>query len=376
MNTTDILDPLGYSIVMNHLLQVFQRFICLIFISLSGMSLTVSAGGGMPAQVQVTKAKFVELSPSIWIAGTIISRHDSKLSSEVEGRIETLLEVGDIIEKGGLVASIDDTTIRMQLEEAKAEIIPLEAKLNFFNREVERLDKLAKQNNAAKNRLDEVISDRDEMRGEISMKQTRLAQARDTLKRTTILAPFTGVVAERFMEEGEWAKIGDELVRLVNTESKEIQGRIQQQSAAFIKQGNPLEVTDGKSQTMATVKTLVPVGDAISRLYEIRLDFQETGWMAGHAVRIKVPTAKSQNALVVPRDALVIRENTLKVFRILEDNTAEVVFVETGIANDNLIEVIGEINEGDKIVIRGNERLLPQQQVNIQQDNFNKANVQ
>ncbi len=354
---------------MNQSSQVFLRFIYLTFISLSGMSSTVCAGGNMPAQVQIIEAKYVELAPSIWIAGTIISRHDSKLSSEVEGRIESLLEVGDMIEKGGLVASIDDTTIRMQLEEAKAEIIPIRAKLIFFKQEVERLDKLAKENNAAKNRLDEVISDRDQMRGELSMKQTRLSQARDTLNRTAILAPFTGVVAERFKEEGEWAKIGDELLRLVNTESKEIQGRIQQQSAAFINQGNSLEVTDGKSQIMATVKTLVPVGDSISRLYELRLDFQETKWMAGHAVRIRVPTAKSQNALVVPRDALVIRENTLKVFRILEDNTAEVVFVKTGIANEDLIEVIGEINEGDKIVIRGNERLLPQQQVNIQQAN-------
>ena len=355
---------------MNQSSQVFHRFIYLIFISLSGMSSMVCAGGGMPAQVQIIEAKYVQLAPSIWIAGTIISRHDSKLSSEVEGRIESLLEVGDMIEKGELVARVDDTTIRMQLEEAKAEIIPIKAKLNFFNHEVERLDKLAKENNAAKNRLDEVISDRDQMRGELSMKQTRLSQARDTLNRTTILAPFTGVVAERYKEEGEWAKIGDELLRLVNTESKEIQGRIQQESAAFIKQGNSLEVTDGKSQTVATIKTLVPVGDYVSRLYEIRLNFRGTGWMAGHAVRIKVPTAKPQNVLVVPRDALVIRENILKVFRILEDNTAEVVFVETGIASEDLIEIIGEINEGDKIVIRGNERLRPQQQVNIQQLNI------
>ncbi len=357
---------------MNQSSQVFQCFIYLIFFSLSGMTATVSAGGGMTAQVQVVEAKFVELAPSIWIAGTIISRHDAKISSEVEGRIESLLEVGDMIEKGELVASIDDSTFLLQLEEAKAGIAPIKAKLNFFNREVERLNQLAKENNAAKNRLDEVISDRDQMRGELSMKQTRLAQARDTLKRTTILAPFTGVVAERFKEEGEWAKIGDELVRLVNTEAKEVQGRIQQQSAAFIKQGNSLVVTDGKSLTMATVKTLVPVGDAVSRLYEIRLDIQGTGWMAGHAVRIKVPTAKPQYVLVVPRDALVIRGNVIKVFRILENNTAEVVFVKTGIANGDLIEIVGEVNEGDNIVIRGNERLRPQQQVNIQQLNVQK----
>lgn len=348
---------------MNQYSQVFQ---CIICITLFFVSSIVSAGG-MAVPVQVVDARNIELAPGIWIAGTVISHQDARISSEVEGRIELLIEIGDEINEGEIIAKIDDTTIRMQLEEARAEISPIEAKLNFFNRQAERLNQLAKQNNAAKNRLDEVNSDRDQMRGELLMMNTRLTQARDKLNRTTILAPFNGVVAERFKEAGEWAKIGDELVRLVNTESTEIRGRIQQQSATFIKKGDSIEVTDGQARTMATVRTLVPVGDDISRLYEIRLDFDETAWLAGHAVRIKVPTAIPQNVLVVPRDALVIRENTIKVFRILEDNTAEAVYVKTGIANDMLIEVTGDINEGDKIVVRGNERLLPQQQVNIQQ---------
>lgn len=348
---------------MNQYSQVFQCIICatLFFVS------SIVSAADMAVPVQVVDARNIELAPGIWIAGTVISHQDARISSEVEGRIELLVEIGDEINEGEIIAKIDDTTIRMQLEEARAEISPIEAKLNFFNRQAERLNQLAKQNNAAKNRLDEVNSDRDQMRGELSMMNTRLAQARDKLNRTTILAPFNGVVAERFKEAGEWAKIGDELVRLVNTEATEIQGRIQQQSATFIKKGDSIEVTDGQARTMATVKTLVPVGDDISRLYEIRLDFDETAWLAGHAVRIKVPTAIPQNVLVVPRDALVIRENTIKVFRILEDNTAEAVYVKTGIANDMLIEVTGDINEGDKIVVRGNERLLPQQQVNIQQ---------
>lgn len=351
---------------MNQYSQVFQCIICSALFFLSGIISTVNAGD-MAVPVQVVDAINIELAPSIWIAGTIISHQDARVSSEVEGRIELLVEVGDEINEGEIIAKIDDTTIRMQVEEAQAEIFPIEAKLNFFNRETERLNQLAKQNNAAKNRLDEVKSDRDQMFGELLMKKTRLAQARDKLNRTTILAPFNGVVAERFKEAGEWAKIGDELVRLVNTEATEIQGRIQQESATFIKKGDSIEVTDGQAQTMATVRTLVPVGDDVSRLYEIRLDFDEAAWMAGHAVRIKVPTAIPQNVLVVPRDALVIRENTIKVFRILENNTAEAVFVKTGIANDMLIEVTGDINVGDKIVVRGNERLLPQQQVNIQQ---------
>jgi RND family efflux transporter MFP subunit len=355
---------------MTRLPQVFQFVIYITIISLSGISSAVNAGEGMSAPVQVVEAKYIELAPGIWIAGTIISRYDAKLSSEVEGRIEFLVEVGDKIREGEVIASIDDTTMRMRFDEAKAEIAPIEAKLKFYIGELERLNQLAKENNAAKNRVDEVISDRDEMRGELIMKQTRLAQAKDILKRSTIIAPFSGIIAERFKEEGEWAKTGDNLIRLVNIESKEIQGRIQQESAVFINKGDVIEVSDNQNKTMATVKTLVPVGDAISRLYEIRLDYQKPEWMAGHAVKIRVPTAKPQNALMVPRDALVIRENVIKVFRILENNIAEAVPVKTGIADENFIEIIGDINQGDKIVVRGNERLRPQQQVNIQETNI------
>ena len=282
---------------MTRLPQVFQLVISITILSLSVSSSAVNAGGERAVPVQVAEAEIIELSPSIWIAGTIISRHDAKLSSEVEGRIESLLEVGGEIEKGGVIASIDDTTMRMQQDEARAEIAPVEAKLKFFNAEVERLNKLAKENNAARNRLDEVISDRDEMRGKLAMKQTRLAQAGDTLKRAIILAPFSGVVAERFKEEGEWAKIGDNLIRLVNIETKEVQGRIQQESAVFIKKGDAIEVVGNQKKTLATVKTLVPVGDAVSRLYEIRLDYQQPEWMAGHAVRIRVPTVKPQKSI-------------------------------------------------------------------------------
>ncbi len=117
----------------------------------------------MAVPVQVVDARNIELAPGIWIAGTIISHQDARVSSEVEGRIELLVEVGDEINEGEIIAKIDDTTIRMQVDEARAEISSIEAKLNFFNLEAERLDQLAKQNNAAKNRLDEVKSDRDQM---------------------------------------------------------------------------------------------------------------------------------------------------------------------------------------------------------------------
>ena len=334
-------------------------------------SLTYAGGGRPPAPVQVAEVTETKLAPQAWVAGTVIGRYDAVLSAEVEGRIQVLAEVGDQVEQGKLMAQIDDAVFQIKLREAKAEIAPIAAKLNFYTRESGRLEALAQENNAAKNRLEEVISDRDEMQGELSIKQARLDQAKDTLIRTKIVAPFAGVVVERFKDEGEWAAVGEALLRLVNTATLEVQARIQQEGAALIKKGELLKITDGVQQVRAEVKTLVPVGDAVSRLYEVRLtleqsQWEQSQWIAGHAVRVAVPIAIARQVIAVPRDALVVRENTTKVFRILDDSTAEAVLVRTGIADGDLIEVIGNLNVGDQVVVRGNERLRPKQPVTIQ----------
>ncbi len=340
----------------------------LLFCVLLSTGHTVQGGGTSAVPVQVVRAVNIELAPVIWMPGTVIGRFDSKLAAEIDSRIVELAEVGDRIETGGVVARLDGTVYRLQVEEAEAGIIPIQARLEFYVREVERLEILAEQNNAAKNRLDEVQSNRNQARGELQIQKTRLDQARDRLRKTVIHAPFAGVVTDRYKTEGEWVSIGDEIIRLVNTDRLEIQARVPDTSISFIRPGVNLVVSDGRRQITAVVTTLVPVGDSLSRLYEIRLALEQDIWMTGHAVRIAIPTDAARSVVAVPRDALVIRQNNTRVFRILDDNIAEAVTVNTGIANDILIEVTGGINAGDLVVVRGNERLQPRQQVSIQQE--------
>ena len=113
------------------------------------------------------------------------------------------------------------------------------------------------------------------------------------------------------------------------------------------------------------VRTVVPVGDDRSRLYELRLTLEGEGWSAGQSVRISVPTALPQRLVSVPRDALVLRRDNTAVFRVREDNTVEKVIVTTGIAQGDWIAVDGPIQPGDRIVIRGGERLRDGKAVSV-----------
>ena len=318
-----------------------------------------------PAVVQVENAVNIEIAPFIWVSGTVIGRFDSKIAAEVDGVLENVLEVGDRVNEGGEIAKIDDSRYQLALNEISAEIRPIETMVEFFRKEAERLDKLAKQNNAAKNQLDQTQASHDEALAKIRIINAKLAMARDEVNKTTVRAAFSGVVTERYKTPGERVDAGEQIIRLINTDKIEIQARIPQESFQHIKVGDTLSIKGPSDVIEGTVRAAIPVGDDISRLYEIRVEFAKEDWPAGTAVQIATPVSNKQNVLAVPRDALVIRQSGVVIYRINNENQSELIPVQTGIANTTQIQVIGNVNENDRIVVRGNERLRPGQTVQI-----------
>ena len=135
---------------------------------------------------------------------------------------------------------------------------------------------------------------------------------------------------------------------------------------AFINTGDSVGLDIGGERYEGVVRTLVPVSDLRSRLYELRVELPAGEWRVGQSVRIAVPTEHPRKVLAVPRDALVLRRGSISLYKIDEDNVARRVAVTTGIASGRLIEVSGELEDGDRVVIRGGERLRPGQKVSIQ----------
>lgn len=339
-----------------------KRFLLLI---LTGFSSFSFAGGMPPAVVQVEEAVNTNIAPFVWVSGTVIGRFDSKVAAEVNGVLKNVLDVGDYVEENDIIAKIDDLKYRLAVNEINAEIKPIETMVEFHRKEAKRLKMLAEKNNAAKNQFDETMANRDEALAKIRVVRARLAVAEDELKKTTVRAPFSGVITERYNMKGERVDSGDQIVRLINTDKLEIQTRVPQESIQFIHAGDTLSIKGPSAEIKGRVRTVIPVGDDVSRLFEIRIEFDKKEWAAGTAVQVASPVSNKQNVIAVPRDALVIRQSGVVIYRINSENMSEVIPVKTGIANTTHIQVMGNVNEGDKIVIRGNERLRPGQKVQI-----------
>lgn len=334
-------------------------------LSVGSIGISAPKNGMRPAHVVVEQAKKQMIAPLTMYPGTLISKNDARLAAEVEGRLIWVADVGLVVMKGDVLARIDDILIKEQLVEEQAAVSREQAKYEFFSKEVKRLTRLMKKNNAAQNRLDQAISDRAVSRNELRAAQARLEQAKQYQKRTNILAPYNGVVSERYKSTGEWADRGKDIVRLVDTDALEVQAWIPIKSLSYLRLGTVLKVVAGSETARGEVSAIVPVGDDRSRLFEVRIALAETSWKPGKTLRVMVPTENAREVITVLRDALVLRRDGVYIFRVNKENLAERISVQTGIAAGSLIEVIGDIMQGDQVVTRGGERLRPGQPVKI-----------
>jgi len=326
-------------------------------------ALTVLAQGG-PVPVVVSIASERWLAPVTPYPGTVISRNQARLAAEVEGRLEWVADVGVVLRRGETVARLDDVLLEHSLLADQAAVKREQARLKYQSAEVERLTRLVRKQSVPESQLDEAISNSGMTRAEIAAGKARVALTRERLKRATLRAPFDGVITERLLQAGEWAESGDAVVRLVDTSSLEVQTWVPVNTLKFVHEGSTLRLAGNPSNTIGTVRTIVPVGDNRSRLYELRLSFDNSAWPVGADVRVAVPTARARKVLAIPRDALVLRRDGKTVYRVDAEGLAQRVPVTTGVAVGGLIEVDG-IRSGDRVVIRGGERLRPGQSVTI-----------
>ena len=345
--------------------MAFAKIVAIVAVSawLAGLATAVHAQGG-PAPVVVSVAAERLLAPVIPYPGTVISRNQARLAAEVEGRLEWVADVGVVMRKGETVARLDEVLLKHTLIADQAAVKREQARLKYQDAEVNRLAPLVKTQSVPQSQLDEAMSNRGMTEAEIGAAEARVALTRERLKRANMRAPFDGIITERLLQAGEWAESGATVVRLVDTSSLEVQTWVPVNALKFIHPGSTLTLSSNPSNAIGTVRTIVPVGDNRSRLFEVRLTVDHDRWPVGTDVRVAVPSAEARKVLTVPRDALVLRRDGTTVYRIDAEGMAQRVSVTTGIAVGELIEVDG-IQSGDRVVIRGGERLRPGQNVTI-----------
>jgi membrane fusion protein, multidrug efflux system len=264
----------------------------------------------------------------------------AKVAGEVR---EILVEEGDDVVQGQILARLDGDKLRLELNESAA-------RLQKLKRDYERnVDLKAKG----------LIStgDFDKIRYEMDALEASYNLAKLELDYTQIRAPITGVISERFIRNGKTLAIGDPVFRVTSFEPLVAYLHVPEKEYRNIDEGQrvAIEIDAIKGQSIfASVTRVSPIVDPATGTFKITIEISdaERRIKPGMFGRFAIVYDKHENALQIPRSALLEDDGNTSVFVVVE-NKAIRRTVTTGYSNKGLVEVIDGLDDDDQVISVG-----------------------
>ncbi|MGI9275844.1 MAG: efflux RND transporter periplasmic adaptor subunit [Endozoicomonas sp.] len=302
-----------------------------------------------------------------WFNGAVSSRQDAEISAEVGGRIVWMAEFGERVEAGEVLARVDDRQLKLQLQSSRLELSKARQNREYLRTELDRLEALHEKNSLSRTELDRARHEFAQAELDVEFARVQVSILEDRLSRAQVKAPFPGVVGSRSIQPNEHVQAGDVLLRLVNPDNSDIRVQIPIEVARNLDYEARLKILANDDEQMAAVSRKGVSADQRSRLVEVRLDPDTDSWLPGSPVRIAVPVILPIAAKVVPRDAVVMGAGGNAVFKIETessgDRTVREVPVQMMFGDDQQVSIIGDIMEGDIVVVRGASTLKDKDRV-------------
>ncbi|WP_129779621.1 efflux RND transporter periplasmic adaptor subunit [Peristeroidobacter soli] len=329
-----------------------------------------AGGSGVP--VTVAEVERRDVPQRIAAIGTVQSLHTVVLRPQVTGTItEVLFNEGELVERGALLARIDDRTIRAALAQAQAEKASGEADLRIAELDLARYNGLNDRSIVPRQTLEQQAALVEKLKAAIRASEARIEAQRVQLSFTEIRSPVRGRVGIRRIDPGNLVQVGDEqglvTVTQVNpisvmfTLPQEVLPRLRDVSKASQRMRVTAFDRDGSAPlAQGRLTTLDNQIDTATGTLRLRAEFDNASndlW-PGQFVTLQLETGTSAGATVVPAHALQQGLEGPFVYRVT-DAVAEPVPVVTSYLDDEIAVIATGVIPGDVIVIDGQSRLRP-----------------
>lgn len=350
------------------------------------------------------------VAESVRVLGRLVAGRRGVVATRVAGLVaEVAVAVGDRVAAGDPLARIDDRRLALDrtlalaaLAEAEAAVGDAEAEAAVAAAAIEtararretarlglgRIEKLRNSDAFSPARFDDLtqevvvaesliaeavarrqgaLAEIERARAAVERARASLAIAEVDLADTRVPAPYDGVVTRRDVSPGAYVDVGDAIVELIDESSLEVEAEIPAEHVAPLAPGVAVTVDLGPTGSApARVRAVIADENPMTRTRPVRfaLGGLPDGLAAGQSVVLELPVGPPRTALTVAKDA-VLRETSGAWVFVVVDGHAERRAVELGPAVGGRFEVLGGLAEGERVVVRGNERLQAGQAVSF-----------
>ena len=328
--------------------------------------------------VEVDKVISEPLLQTMPVLGRFVAKESGIVATRIAERVHKMyIQVGDRVKKGDLLVKLasDRLDNQIRLLQANLNIMKTQLTKETVNyRKMEQTHKriLALRTSAAFRKDREEDSERDleisaEMvsraHADIDRSKASLKAGQISLEDTNIKAPYPGVVIKRHTLPGNYVRIGDPIITILNDTDLEIEADVPSIRALALKPNTKVTAKLQNGRTLSTIiRAVIPQENSMTRAVAIRLivkdDEYQNGLSGNQSVTLKLPIGKPGDVTTVHKDAVLVK-NGKKIVYTLRKGTANVQPIKLGRAIGNRFEVLAGLKVGELVVVRGNERLRP-----------------
>jgi len=326
--------------------------------------LAASTGPKPDRPVQVQHAVFATKNVSRDFVGVVRARYETDLGFRVAGKIVTrIVNVGDRVHVGDLIARLDDRDLRLQVESAEAELAAATSNLAQAASDADRYASLKARGYAAVADYERKKSAKDEADGRLKRARRSLDMAKNQLAYAELQADADGVITATPAEPGQVVAVGQAVVRLAHRGEKEAVVALPETwlGEARRAQAQVRLWADPDHSFAATLRELSPQADTTTRTYAARFTIADPDDIVALGMTATVTLTREADAPVarLPLAAILNRGSGPAVFVVDEADALSLRKVTVASFTEDSALVTGGLRDGDKVVTLGVQTLEP-----------------
>ena len=304
---------------MRSLLHAAGAMAMALFLSACSQSEEDQGPGPAPRPVLTTVLAASD-ARALGYSGTVEPRFTTQLAFRTLGRIVSRsVDVGDLVENGEPVATIDAETLNADLRSAQAQVDSAEILARNARASFERTKRLFAEQTVAQSEVDIAQQSLSSAEAQLVSAKAQLAKAQNSLSYAVLTAPFDGVITERTGDVGQVVSAGEAVMTLARTDQREAVIDVPVERAGEISAGSSFEVVLQVAATVradGTVREIAPQADTLTRTVRMRisLDDSQNAFRLG-ALITAIPAAKAGKPLIfLPPTALIEEDGKTRVW--------------------------------------------------------------
>lgn len=307
--------------------------------------------------VEVTTVGKTEIASEFAYTGRAAAAKTVAVIPMVPGKVmDFYYEVGDSVNEGAVLFQVDTTDLYNNLRSLEANYKAAELGVNNAKTAYENNELLYKEEIISKAEFDQIKYAYESAAANLEVLQVQMDTLNKSISDCAVKAPMTGVIASRSVERGAMAAQTSPAYVVMDLATIKVEVGVSEQTVNSIQVGDEVEVlitSISQEPLKGLVATVAPsVGQTGTYAVTVELDNAEGIIKAGMMAEVNFTAEKAEDAIVLPRNAVIEKDDEVYVY-IVEEGTAKKVLVETGIDTGESIEIVSGLQDGDDVVTKG-----------------------